>query len=198
MGFEFQRRFSGFSLAIAMFKRILPVFLLCASFVHAAQSPSPSPTATANPPSEASIKQLLEVTQARKLVDSIMSQMDNLMQQAVAQAAAGREIPDSVQKEIDRQRAEMIAMMKQVLDWQKLEPIYVRIYQKTFTQQELDGMLAFYKTPAGAAVITKMPSIMQNTMDEMQGMMGPVMEKVQHLQQDVAARMKDVKKSKGG
>jgi hypothetical protein len=183
-----------------MFKRILPLLLLCGSFVHAAENspPAASATATANSPSEASIKQLLEVTQARKLVDSIMSQMDNLMQQAVVQAAAGRDIPDSVQKEVDRQRTEIIAMMKQVLDWQKLEPMYVRIYQKTFTQSELDGMLAFYKTPAGAAVITKMPSIMQNTMDEMQGMMGPVMEKIQRLQQDVAARMKDVKKSKGG
>ena len=89
-------------------------------------------------------------------------------------------------------------MMKELLDWKKLEPMYVRIYQKTFTQQELDGMLAFYKTPAGAAVIAKMPAIMQNTMDEMQGMMGPVMEKVQRLQQDVAARMKDAKKSKNG
>lgn len=181
-----------------MFKRILPIFLLCASFVYAAENPAPAPSATANPPSEASIKQLLEVTQARKLVDSIMSQMDNLMQQAVVQAAAGREIPESVQKEIDRQRAEMIAMMKELLDWQKLEPMYVRTYQKTFTQPELDGMLAFYKTPAGAAVVNKMPAIMQSTMDEMQGMMGPVMEKVQRLQQDVVVRMKDVKKSKGG
>jgi hypothetical protein len=181
-----------------MFKRIVPIFLLCGSFVYAAENPSSGPAVTVNPPSEASIKQLLEVTQARKLVDSIMAQMDNLMQQAVVQAAAGREIPESVQKEIDRQRAETIAMMKQLLDWQKLEPMYVRIYQKTFTQAELDGMLAFYKTPAGAAVITKMPAIMQSAMDEMQGMMGPVMEKVQRLQQDVAARMKDGKKSKGG
>ena len=187
-----------------MFKRILPIFLLSGSIVFAAGSPSPtvspspSPSPSASPASETSIKQLLEVTQARKLIDSIMSQMDNLMQQAVAEAAAGRDIPDSVQKEIDRQRAETIAMMKQLLDWQKLEPIYVRIYQKTFTQPEVDGMLAFYKTPAGVAVITKMPSIMQNTMDETQGMMGPVMEKVQRLQQDVVARMKDVKKGKGG
>ena len=181
-----------------MFKRILPIFLLSTSFVYAAENPAPAAPPAANPPSEASIKQLLEITQARKLIDSIMAQMENLMQQAVVQAAAGRDIPDSVQKEIDRQRAEMIGMMKQLLDWPKLEPMYVRIYQKTFTQQELDGMLAFYKTPAGAAVIAKMPAIMQNTMDEMQGMMGPVMEKVQHLQQDVAARMKDVKKSKGG
>ena len=180
-----------------MFKRILPILLLCGSVVYAAENPAPSAPATANPPSEASIKQLLEVMQARKLVDSVMQQMDTLMLQAVAQAAQGQTIPPKVQKEIDRQRAEMIAMMKDLLAWEKLEPIYVRIYQKSFTQQELDGMLAFYKTPAGSAVITKMPLIMQNTMEEMQSMMGPVMEKVRKMQQDVAAQMK-ADKSKGG
>lgn len=181
-----------------MFKRVLLLLLLGGSFVYAAENSSPSAPAAAKPPSEESIKQLLEVTQARKLIDSVMSQMDLLMQQAVAQAVQGQEIPPKVQKEIDQQRAEMLAMMKELLDWKKLEPMYVRIYQKTFTQQELDGMLAFYKTPAGAAVVTKMPAIMQNTMDEMQSMMGPVMEKMKKMQQDLVARMKDESKRKGG
>jgi hypothetical protein len=126
-----------------------------------------------------------------------MGQMDNMMLQAVAQAAQGQTIPPKVQKEIDRQRSEMIAMMKELLAWEKIEPIYVRVYQKTFTQSEIDGMLAFYKTPSGSAVITKMPAIMQNTMEEMQSMMGPVMEKMQKMQQDVVAQMK-AEKHKGG
>ena len=88
--------------------------------------------------------------------------------------------------------------MKELLDWKKLEPIYVRIYQKTFTQQEIDGMIAFYKTSAGQAVISKMPAAMQNTMDEMQGLMAPVMEKMQRMQQEVAAGIKAESKNKGG
>jgi hypothetical protein len=76
--------------------------------------------------------------------------------------------------------------------------MYVRVYQKTFTQQEIDGMLAFYKTPAGQAVISKMPAAMQNTMNEMQQLMGPVMQKMQRLQQDVVAEMKAEAKNKGG
>lgn len=180
-----------------MFKRILPILLLCGSVVYAAENSSPSAPAPTNPPSDASIKQLLEVMQARKLIDSVMGQMDNMMLQAVAQAAQGQTIPPKVQKEIDRQRSEMIAMMKDLLAWEKIEPIYVRAYQKTFTQPEIDGMLAFYKTPSGAAVITKMPAIMQNTMEEMQSMMGPVMEKMQKMQQDVVAQMK-AEKNKGG
>jgi uncharacterized protein len=181
-----------------MNKRILPVLFLCGSIAVAADNASPTSPAPSNPPSEASIKQLLEVAQARKLVDSIMMQMDNLMQQSIAQATKGQTVPPKVQKEIDQGRGEALAMMKDLLDWSKLEPLYVRVYQKSFSQQEVDGMIAFYKTPAGQAVIGKMPAVMQNTMDEMQQMMAPVMQKIQKMQQDVVAEMKAETKNKGG
>jgi hypothetical protein len=179
-----------------MFTRIFCILTLCASLVYAADNPSPSPTSA--PPTEPSIKQLLEVAQAHKLVDSVMAQMDSLLQQTIAQATKGQPVPDKVQKDIDQRRTEVLTMMKDLLDWKKLEPMYVRIYQKTFTQQEIDGMIAFYKTAAGQAVISKMPAAMQNTVDEMQQMMGPVMQKMQQMQRDVAAELRAESKNKGG
>jgi hypothetical protein len=178
-----------------MVTRILFTLLLCGSLVGAAESPSPSPSAS---PTEPSIKQLLEVAQTRKLVDSVIAQMNNLMLQAIAQATKGQQISPKVQKDIDQRRDEMVSLMKELLDWKKLEPMYVRIYQKSFTQPEVDGMLAFYKTPAGQAVISKMPTVMQSSIDEMQQLMGPVMEKIQRTQQDVAAELKAESKTKGG
>jgi hypothetical protein len=154
--------------------------------------------ATNNPPSEASIKQLLEAAQARKLIDSVMAQMDTVMKQTIQQATQGQPVPAKVQKDIDKREAEMMAALKELLDWNKLEPMYVRVYQKSFTQSEVDGMIAFYKTPAGQAVISKMPAVMQNTMNEMQQMMGPMMQRLQKMQQDVVAEMKAEKGKKGG
>jgi hypothetical protein len=110
-----------------MFNRMLFILLLGGSMAFAANDNS-SPT-PAKPPTDASIKQLLEVAQARKLVDSVMKQMDNLMEQSIAQATQGQKIPPKVQKEIDARRAEVTAMMKELLDWTKLEPLYVRVYQ---------------------------------------------------------------------
>jgi hypothetical protein len=43
-----------------------------------------------------------------------------------------------------------------------------------------------------------MPAVMQNTIEEMQQMMGPVMQKIQKTQQDVVAEMKAEGKNKGG
>lgn len=181
-----------------MLKRTLLILALCGSAAFGAENASPGPSATGSPASEESIKQLLEVAQARKLIDSVMSQMDTLMLQTIQQATQGKEIPPKVQKEIDTQQAEVTRLMKELLDWSKLEPMYVRIYQKTFSQPEVDGMIAFYKTPAGQAVIAKMPAAMQNTMDEMQQMMLPAMQKMQRMQQDVAKEMKAESQKKGG
>ena len=180
-----------------MLKRVL--FFVALSFAtHAADNPSPVPPATSTPASEASIRELLELSAARKLVDSVMKQMDTLMQQTIEQAAHGQQIPPKVQKDIDKRQAEVVALLKDLLDWGKLEPMYIRIYQKTFSQAEVDGMIAFYKTPAGQAVIGKMPTAMQNTMEEMQQMMTPVMQKVQRLQQEVGAELKSETKRKAG
>jgi hypothetical protein len=172
-----------------MLKRIFFILSLCGTVASAAE-PAPSAGATSNAPSEASIKQLLETAQAQKLIDSVMGQMDGLMKQAIEQATKGRKVSPKIQQDIDKRQAETMAMLKEILDWKKLEPMYVRIYQKSFTQQEVDGMIAFYKTPAGQAVITKMPVVMQNTMNEMQGLMEPMVQKIQRMQQEVVAEMK--------
>ena len=180
-----------------MLKRILFILSLCSSVAYAAADSS-TPGAAGNPPSEASIKQLLEAAQAHKLIDSMMAQMDTFMKQTIQQATQGQQVSPKVQKDIDKREAETMAILKEMLDWNKLEPMYVRIYQKSFTQAEVDGMIAFYKTPAGQAVISKMPAVMQNTMNEMQQMMGPMMERIQRMQQDVVTEMKAESEKKGG
>ena len=151
-----------------------------------------------NPPSEASIEQLLEVGQAHKLVDTMTAQMDGYMKQIMQQATQGQHITPEIQKGIDKREAEMMSMLKEMLDWDKLEPMYVRVYQKSFTQGEVDGMVAFYKTPIGQALLTKMPAVMQNTLNEMQQMMQPMMQRMQRMQQDVVAEIQAQKKKKSG
>jgi hypothetical protein len=89
------------------------------------------------------------------------------------------------------QKAEMIRITTKItgifqeeLTWEKLEPMYVEIYQRSFTQQELDGAIAFYKTPSGQAIVRKLPVVVQNTMVAMQSRVGPLMEKVNKMMAD--------------
>jgi hypothetical protein len=171
-----------------MIKRIVGVgFINCCIFL-------PVCWAADAPPTETSIKQLLEASHAQKLVDSMISQMDALMKKAMAQATQGQQLSPKLQKEVDQLQTDMMAEMKNVLDWNKLVPMYVRVYQKSFSQQEIDGMVAFYKTPTGQAVLNKMPLVLQNTMTEVQQMVQPVIQHLQQKQQQIAAEVQAEKK----
>ena len=79
-----------------------------------------------------------------------------------------------------------------------MEPMYLRIYRKSLSQSDVDGMIAFYKTPAGQAVINKMPLILQNTMAEVSQMMGPMMQRAERMQQDLIAELQAEKAKTGG
>jgi len=180
-----------------MFTRVLIVSLLSCSLLYAADPASNSANADPNgPPTEASIKQMLEIMQAHKMLDTMEAQMTAFMKQAMSQATQGQPVTPQIQKDIDRRQNEMLSIFHEFLNWEKLEPMYVRIYQKSFTQAELSGMIDFYKTSAGQAMIAKMPVVMQNTMSEMQQMMQPVMMRVRQQQEEVLAEIK-AEKEKG-
>jgi hypothetical protein len=141
-----------------------------------------SGAATAAPASEASVRQLLAVTQAQSLLEGLRGQVDGLIQNTVQQALKGKTPTPKQQQAIAQMTTQMAAVVQAELAWHTLEPMYIRLYKSAFTEQEVAGMLAFYKTPAGKAVIQKMPTLMQQTMLEVQKMavgMGPKIQKIQ-------------------
>lgn len=181
--------------------RILTALIVIFSFATATNLPAKDATAPGpaqGQASEASIKQLLELANAKKLIDTVMGQMDGIMKNAMTNATQGQPVSPEVQRMYDKSRNEIVTIMKEELSWEKMEPMYLRVYEKSFTQEEVDGMIAFYKTPAGQAVINKMPVVMQNTMAEMQSMMGPIMQRVQRMQSDMVAQVEAEKKKKAG
>ena len=141
-------------------------------------------------PTEASIKELLTLSDAPKLIDGIWAQIGGMIQQGINQSTQGQQVTPAQQAAIDKYKASTVAVMREELSWAKIEPMYIRIYQNSLNQEEIDGMIAFYKTPAGQAVVKKMPTLMQQIMAEMPAMIGPLMQKMQPLAQQLQADMK--------
>src|SRR5258706_5957012 len=96
------------------------------------------------PASEQSIRQLLTVTETRKLLDNVLGQIDSMMKGAFQQALQGRMPSPREQEIIDRMLARSAALTREEMSWEKLEPVYLRIYRDSLTQDEVDGMIAFY------------------------------------------------------
>lgn len=158
-------------------RHLLPALLLC------------SATAMAAPATESSVRQLLTVTQAHTLVERVRTQFDALMSNAIQQSLQGKTPTPKQQQAIDNMKNKMVALVMGELEWAKLEPVYLRLYQESFSEEEVAGMLAFYKTPAGQAVIHKMPVLMQKTMVDVQQRMAALNPKMQKIQERFKAEM---------
>jgi uncharacterized protein len=148
-----------------------------------------SALADSSPASDESVRQLLELTEAHKLIDAAKSQVNAMVTAALQDAVQGKTLTPAREAVVENMHVKMIAMVDEMLNWDTLLPMYMRIYRESFTQDELDGMTAFYKTPAGQAVVKKMPAVMQRVLGEMQVMLKPMQEKIRQIQQQTVREL---------
>jgi hypothetical protein len=140
-------------------------------------------------PSDASINELLEVMHARAAVDAAAAQIDGLMKNSMQQALAGRAPTAEQQQIMDEIRDRVAKLYADQLGWDKMQPMYLRIYKASFTQDEVDGMVGFYKSTAGQAVVKKLPLVMQNTLSEMQKMLPQILQQAQVAAQEAQRKL---------
>lgn len=168
----------------------LACVFLAASVPAFSQNSTPT-VATDSQPTDESLRHLLEVIDARKLVDSMSHQVDSIMTTTMQKMLQGQTISPKQQQAIDTMRAKMVSVMQENLNWDVMEPIYLKVYKETFSQAEIDGMIGFYSSPAGHAVVEKLPLAMQNSMGAMQEQLTKTLiPKLQQMVQETAAQIK--------
>ena len=131
------RRFSVCSAAITV---VLIALLAGLSFDRALAAKSSK---------DQKIRQLLEITGAAKLGGQVVQQMFPSLRQMAPQVPAN--VWDDLEKEMEKRVPEMA-------------DIIVPIYDKHFTESDIDGLIAFYRTPVGKKFIKELPSITQESM----------------------------------
>jgi uncharacterized protein len=142
-------------------------------------------------PSQESLQRLLAVTDAKKLLQDALSTVDQSIEMGIKQSLKDQPLDEREQQAIDEMRTKMSALFKEILAWDTLEPMFIDIYSRSLTQSEVDGMLAFYATDSGKALIAKMPLIMQNTMQAMQERMQTLAPRIRQIQQETFAELKE-------
>jgi uncharacterized protein len=141
-------------------------------------------------PTAASVRQLFDAMHSSGMVESYLKQVETTMRTALQQATAGQ-TPNARQKKIvEDLQTRIMALVKEQLNWTDLEPIMIEVYRDTFTQHEIDGMLKFYRSEAGQAVINKLPTATQESMARIQGRVTALTPKLMELEKETAAQIK--------
>ena len=136
-------------------------------------------SAFAAPPSDADIERLLKASRAESMLNAILPQMEALQRQQFDQLTAGKPLSAEQKAEVDRIQSRTNEIVRTSLAWEEMRPLYVDVYKKTFTSEEVKAMAKFYESPAGKSLLDKTPLLMQNLMLAIQQKMIPMLEALQ-------------------
>lgn len=156
-----------------MFHRFpLPRLLLAACLALSAFA------ATAAPPSDADIERLLTASRAQGMLDAILPQMEAMQSQQFERITAGKDLSAEQKAEIERLHARTSDILRRSLSWEEMRPLYIDVYKKTFTREDVRAMAKFYESPAGKSLLDKTPALMQNLMGAVQQKVLPLLEQL--------------------
>jgi uncharacterized protein len=125
---------------------------------------------------EAKIERLLTVMNADNMIDQMFEQIKAMTAAQVPPGSTPEQIAQARQVQ-----TKILDLVKARISWEKMRPQYVKLYAETFSDEEISGMLAFYGSPAGRAMLDKMPALVTKIMEVAQGQMKDVLPEIQRI-----------------
>jgi hypothetical protein len=140
----------------------------------------------------AKIEELIQLTKLDQLLSQTSSQMVTRMKQSAAQQNSRRAFTPEQQKAVDDYIDQVQKITQNAVSWEKVKPMVLQVYSETYTDQELDGILGFYHSPAGQALIAKSPQLMNRTMQLVNAQMNEVQPQIREASEEFTRRMKEL------
>jgi uncharacterized protein len=124
-------------------------------------------------------EEMLRLTNAEQMMKQYFDQMQAMQTAQLAKMPGAANIQDRIMQ-----------LVKDRMSWEKLRPAFVQLYVDTYTDEELDGIIAFYKSPAGRAFVEKMPVLMNKSMKLTQNMVGDLTPEIVRIAAEAAKEKK--------
>jgi uncharacterized protein len=106
----------------------------------------------------AKAEEMMTLLHAEKLVDQISANLKKQVADAANKVIGASPTPEQKSQALDLEN-KAFKMIDDQIGWKVMEPGFADVYAKNFTDTELDAIITFYKSPAGEALLTKMPQV---------------------------------------
>ena len=145
------------------FSLILAATLIC----------TPSPARADDASKLAKATEMMQIAMGDQMTKSLEQTMKAMM------ATMGKDMPAEQRAKATEMSEKSMSLAMEAFN--KARPALAKAYADTYSEEELDGILAFYKSPVGRALMQKAPEASQRAM--------PV---IMQVMNDVQSQMKTV------
>lgn len=120
----------------------------------------------------------------KKMLPAQMEQMKKARAKAGQAPATDQQPAEATDEHATKAAEKMMDEMAEQLSWDNIKDDFIALYAETFTEEELRGLVEFYKSPAGRAFTKKQPELMKRSMQLTQKRMLQWMPRMQEMQRE--------------
>jgi hypothetical protein len=117
-------------------------------------------------------------------VEQSMAAARTEMEQFAVRLLDSMDIPDDQKDRFAKYHKRLMDFVNEEMSWERIKEDVMDVYASVFTQEELAGLITFYRTPFGQALVTKTPELMTQMMAIMQSRMHSLMPRIKHMAED--------------
>ena len=137
----------------------------------------------------AKVEELVSLMHMDRMMNQMLDAVKGQTEQMMQQLPGADSMTPGQKKIVADYQAKAMQIVIDSMGWKALEPQFVTLYAQNFTEDEIDGMVTFYKSPTGQAVLSKMPQLMSSAMQLTQSRMVDVQPKLKALMEDMVKQM---------
>jgi hypothetical protein len=129
-------------------------------------------------------EELLEVMETQKNIEYIEKTLEIMTQRQLASLQKMEFVGEEFEKfqSLTKQIMDMIA---KEMSWDNMKDDYITIYADTFTEEELKGIIEFYKSPVGRKFTKKTPELLRRSMELSQKKMEELTPKIKSMLEEM-------------
>jgi hypothetical protein len=107
------------------------------------------------------VEELFAVARLEEMFSQSMTMAMNQVKTSVMQETLGVNLPPEKAKLLEEMQGKVEAVVRTALSWDQMRPQYIKLYADAFSEGQLDELLAFYRSPAGQAMVSSSPMLMK-------------------------------------
>ncbi len=181
---------------MSLFFRAVFAVTLCAGFLRAqapAAAPAPKPI---DPTKAALIAEMITLNHSEQTVNQFLDQYKAAVRKNIEEGFPARlrqqgiTDPGKFQPDIVQFEDRIVGVLGERLTWGRMKPAFESLYDETFTVEQLKGIVDFYKSPAGEAMLAKMPVLSARSSQIGQAQIRDLAPEMQKMTQDFVEELK--------
>ena len=137
----------------------------------------------------AKAEQLFMLLRMDTMMDQLMGGVKRQVQQITESMPGVDQANPEQKKQITDFQQHVMDVVNKKIGWKALEPDFITLYASTYTEEELDGIVAFYKSPVGQKMIEKTPVLTAKSTEITQQKMSELQPQLSQMVQDFMKQM---------